>query len=783
MRIVYIAFGWAGGILLAANFDASLVPLWIGLLLLALIAALISRHNPAARTTCLVLAAFSLAALRFALVPTTSAVAVYNNRGSVEILGVVIAEPDIRDTRTQIQVRAETISIEGQNHATDGIVLVSAPRYIEVAYGDRVSLRGELSAPAEFDTFSYADYLARSGIYSIMNFAQVRVREGGYGDPVFAALLQAKHAAQMAIARYLPEPQAGLLTGILLGNERGISPELDDAFRVVGASHVIAISGFNMVILSQVVMGILDKIGIRKRPAAVIGIAAIAIYTVFVGANAAVVRAAVMSSLLVIAPLFKRKTYVPASLAFIVILMSAFNPMVLWDLSFQLSFFAVLGLSLFADPLSKRFDALLYRLFPRGFAKSVSTVLTEPLIVTIAVQITVLPLIALYFSRVSLLNLPVNLLIVPVQSYLLLLGVLAMLTAFIVPPLAQILFWFTMLLLSWTIEVVRLFAQIPFAEVEFYVDPRLIALLLISIIGGGVLHATQPAWLLRMGRFARSRAVVLATVFSGLGLILLMLSVFLSRPDGKLHIWMLDVGHTNAILLQTPSGAHILIDGGTYPSRLLTALGDHLPFNDREIEMLILTAPDANLYSAIPAVLNRYDAGVVLINGQERLSAGFEALQTSLAEKRVVPVRAGYQISLDDGVQIEVLHPQTTPGEDAAVDDQMMVLRVSYGDFSALFTSELTFVGQEALLAAGQWPQAVVLQVPAHGAEGELSTAFLEAAQPQVALIQSDRANRSGDPDSAILTLLEGIPLFRTDIAGEIHLWTNGTTIWVHQNR
>jgi competence protein ComEC len=303
------------------------------------------------------------------------------------------------------------------------------------------------------------------------------------------------------------------------------------------------------------------------------------------------------------------------------------------------------------------------------------------------------------------------------------------------------------------------------------------------IIGGAVLHATQPRWLTGVSGWIRRRSVVLVTSITSAGLLLLILAILLSRPDGKLHIWMLDVGHSNAVLMQTPNGAHILIDGGTFPSRLLTALGDRLPFNDREIELLVITKPDQNTYSALTAVLTRYDIGVALLNGQTRPTEAFTALQTQLAVHETVTVRAGYTVKTDDAVEIEVLHPQSTPNEDAALNDHALVLRVRYGEFSLLLASDVSAVGQEALLAAGYDPSAAVLQLPNHGSEGSLSATLLSAVQPQIALLQADIANRDGDPDAATLAQLGEIPLYRTDLGGTIHLWTDGTAVWVLQNR
>ncbi len=785
MRLVYIAFGWAAGILLAANNPGStLLPLiWLALVAGAIGTAILLRHEAAGRLGAAVLIAFTLGGLRMALVPTSSDVARYNHTGGLTISGTIAAEPVLTDTETQVRIAAETITRAGQTSDTSGSVLVRAPRTVTVQYGDRVAATGLLITPAELDTFSYADFLARSGVFSIMIDASLEIQEPGSAANLYAGLLSLKTSAAEQIARSLPEPQAALLTGILLGNESGIAPEIEDAFGRVGASHVIAISGFNMVILSGAIMGLLKRTPLSERWAALLGILVILVYTLFVGAGAAVVRAALMSSLLVIGTAIRRKTYVPASLAFVAILLSVLNPTVLWDISFQLSFFATLGLALYTEPLSKRFDQLLAALFPRTFAQSIGAFLAEPLVVTLAVQITTLPLIALYFNRLSLVSLLTNILIVPVQAGILILGILATITAFFLPALAQILYWYDLILLSWTTGVVRVLARLPFADVEFHVDPRLITLYFVVLLGVALMQATQPNWALRLGRFLRQRAVSVSTGFAGFATLCLIGAIYLSRPDGNLHLWLLDMGHSNAVLLQTPGGAQILVDGGRFPSRLLTALGDRLPFNDRDIEVLLITQPDENEYGALLAVLERYDAGVVLTNGQPNLSPAYLSLQERLAGQQVLNVTAGYKLEVDDGVVLEVLHPSAQPGIEDSLDDQALVTRIRFGEASFLLSGDVSAAGQQAMLDAGQFPQAAVLQVPQHAGTRAFSEAFLAAVQPQIALLQTDPANRRGDPNADTLALLGTVPLYRTDESGTVHLWTDGTSLWVETTK
>lgn len=781
MRLIYVAFGWAAGIVLAANNDsgsALVSALWLGLVLLALLAMWLSRRDPALRWPMIALVAFTLGGLRMSLVPVTSDVARFNNVGGLTVTGVVAAEPTVRGDRRLLRLEAETITRAGQTVVTSGLVLVESPLQPDVRYSDRVAVTGDLFTPAVFDTFSYADYLARGGVFSVMPGAAVEVLDGGHGNALYASLLALKAEAARVIGANLPEPQAGLLTGILLGDESGIGPELRDAFAAVGASHVIAISGFNMVVLSGVVQGLLRRARVPRGWAAAAGIALIAVYTLFVGAQAAVLRAALMSSLLVVGAALGRKSFVPASLALVVLLLSAVNPTVLWDVGFQLSFFATLGLALYADPLTKRLNALLARWLPQRFANGVAGFLVEPLVVTLAVQITTLPLAALYFGRLSLVLLFVNLLIVPVQAILLLVGAAATLAA-VVPPVAQLLYWHDLVFLGWTTTVVRAFANLPFADIAVSFDPRAVTVYFAVLIGAALMQATQPEWSVKLVQYLRSRAVVSAGVTAGISTLVLLVALLAARPDGHLHVWLLDVGHSNAVLVQTAGGAHMLVDGGRYPARLLTAIGDRLPFNDRTLEVLVITQPDPFDYGALPSVLSRYDVGLVLTNGQPNLSESFQSLQNLLSAYPLVEARAGYTLDISDGTRIEVLHPQLQPSLTDSLNDSGLVLRVSYGAVSFLLTSDVSQDGQAELLASGQWPLATVLQLPQHGGARTLDGIFLAAVQPRVAIVHADPANRLGDPDPDTLALLRDTPVFRTDVHGPLHLWTDGQTLWV----
>ncbi len=776
MRLILVSLAWVSGISLARlslPFDLS-----IWLVGIAVTIAVKYRHHRR-RWLIFAVAAFALGVARQSIVPQFSDIAQYNgNTGTMT--GIVISEPDVRDDRIQFRVEAESIFVQRKHQKTSGQVLVETFVTADVSYGDRIRATGFLSTPAAWDTFSYADYLGRQGVFTMMPYASIEVIESGGGSPFYSAILNLKQVVQDHMAQALPEPQAGLLIGILLGNERGISPKLAEDFNRVGAAHIVAISGFNMVIVSAMMMRVFEGIfGERSILATLSGIVIIAIYTILVGASPSIVRAALMSSLLVIGRQLKRNTYVPTSLAFATLVISIIDPNALLDVGFQLSFFAVLGIGLFADPLSRRFRAWLEARFSPPMAKSLHTFLNEPLIVSIAAQAATLPLLVFYFGRLSLVALPVNLLIVPIQSLILIAALTAAAIYPLLQPIGTVIYWAVMVFLSWTIAIVRGFAQLDFAALALNMDGRLIQASYLLMTGGAILSASRPPLWTRLASLIRRQAVIVATLLSASVVLILMLAMRFSYPDGRLHIWLLDVGHSNAVLLQTPNGSQMLVDGGRFPSRLLTAIGDRLPFYDRDIEILAITHPDEYDTAAISAVLDRYAVGLALLNGQPNVTETFQEIERRLAPSKTVAVRAGYTIELDDGVLIEILHPQSSPSIADRLNDQVMVLRISYGAASILLTSDLSRRGQRLMLANHIHPLASIMQVPRHGAMNALETEFLQLVQPQIALLQSDAANRRGDPDPDTLALLGEMPVFRTDESGVIHLSSDGIEVQI----
>ena len=781
MTLLYLVAAWVAGIFLSSSHVASVTG-WLTLAVISLSLAYLVRRSRSRRLFLACMAFFALGAGRYAWAARplpADHIAHDVDTGYVTLTGIIVRDPDVRDNLTNLSVQVESIEQDDQPHPAQGLVLVQAPRQGRYAYGDRVSVSGSLLTPPEFDDFSYRDYLARRGIHALIPNARVDILAHDQGQPWYALLYDLKNRAQQTINRLLPSPQAPLLSGILLGVESGIPDNVRDAFNQTGTSHIIAISGSNIIVVMGVLLGLLEPAFGRKR-AAWITLSGVAIYTLF----PAVVRAAIMGSLALLAAQSGRRAHGLTSLAFAIWLMSVWNPYTLWDIGFQLSVAATAGVVLFSRKWTEHLENLLKRAFARQTARQVTQWLAEPVVVGLAAQVTTTPLILLYFGRLSVISLVANILIVPVQAYIMTLGWLAVMVGMVWTAFGEPLAWVAWIPLTYTLDIVRALARFDWASVQIDFPPTyawgvygllLVAALLI------IQHPDDRAALFR--RLQR-RITTYMIVVAGLILIILVWATAWSLPDHKLHVWFINAGDGHAILIETPRGAQILIDGGPNPTRLQSAIGDAVPFWDHDLDILIVTQPKNSAIDALPALFDHYTVRLVLTNGQTADSDSYRSLVSVWDEQKpeVLAVTAGYRVQTDDGVLLEVLHPQTPSAADAKMEDVGMILRLSYGDTSFLITPDLSADAEHELIDAGWYIGSTVLELPARGSDKANPDFFLQQVRPQTAIVSVAAGNRAGLPDPAVQDRLQtlGADLYRTDKSGTVEMVTDGHTLWVY---
>jgi competence protein ComEC len=597
---------------------------------------------------------------------------------------------------------------------------------------------------------------------------------------------------------------------MLLGIESGIPDSLYDQFNLTGSSHVIVISGSNVALIIGVIMGVTQRLLGRRRvlwPT----LAAIACYALLVGGDAAVLRAALMGGLVVVATVLNRRGTALVSLAFACWVMTLINPLTLWDVGFQLSSAATAGLILFNPGLQK----LLQRLWrghereelpelresPLGNALAtgkglVRGLLEEGLVTTLAANATTLPLVVYYFGRLSLISLATNLAILPVQPLVMLSGSLGVLLGWLgAEVLARVTFWFTWLGLVWTVSVVERTANLPGASLSIagYGFGSLVCTYLLifalrwrTAIFGPLHRFVRLDWRDWQARLLGPGATV------GVGACALLLWTAVgSLPDGRLHVYFLDVGQGDGIFIQTPSGRQLLIDGGPSPEQLFNELGAVMPFWDRSVDLVAVTNPDKDHMEAQTQAVARFQIGTALQTAATVANHDadlWRANLTSAGAALQLQHRGGW-IDLGDGVALWVLWPppelfiRDQADEQQFDNENSLVMKLTYGDFSVLLTGDAGIPAEFAMIAAHAPLASTVLKAGHHGSSGSTSAPFVRAVNPQLTVIQSGADNDYGHPHQEVLDNLAGRIVLRNDLHGRVHVYSDGRQLWVETER
>ena len=542
--------------------------------------------------------------------------------------GVIVGYPVQRESYRQYQVRVDTLWEGEKTLPVSGMALVRADKDTSFFYGDRVRIRGVPETPPSFPDFDYRRYLARKGVYTLVRRADLHLLATGQGNPVLAALYAVRARASAILDDLMPQPYAALANGMILGIESGIPRELYAKFNLTGTSHVIVISGSNIALVSGILLLLLTFLfRDRKKIAALFTLIGIGLYTLLVGADAAVVRAAIMGGLYVLAIALNRQSAAIITLFVAGIVMLLLNPLTLWDVGFQLSFMATLGLILFSTPLQQWWDARIGARLPR----LANNLLAEGLLITLAAQITTMPMVVYYFGRLSIISFLANLLIIPVQPPIMIAGGLAIILAAIFFPLGQLIALIPLASLWWTVFVVERLAAIPWGSIEVGAFGRMVSGLYYIAFGAIFLW-----WLLRKEQRARhliptDLKPALTRVVLVTGVLILVLwtgaTTLEARPDGRLHIRLLGLEDNAAWVITTPGGNRALLWDGKESAIPLTDVLKTLPRRRHPFTLFIdASAPDEPSESspaiaftnALPAELPpgtivKLDAGVTLM--------------------------------------------------------------------------------------------------------------------------------------------------------------------------
>ncbi|MCK9344651.1 MAG: ComEC family competence protein [Candidatus Pacebacteria bacterium] len=378
----------------------------------------------------------------------------------VTVSGIVLDEPDVRENYTNIVLETHNVLYDETkiNLDTKPRILVRVPVFPEILYGDEVTMIGKITLPKNFapeenqKAFDYRSYLAKDNIYYQMFFPSINVVSHDKGNIVIQKLFALKAWLMGNIAQKIPEPESSLAGGITLGAKQSLGEELLQKFRETGVAHIVVLSGYNIAVVAGIISWLVMFLPFSLR--LVVSALGIILFALMVGGGATVVRATIMALIIILARVLGREGDALRALVLAGGVMVFANPMILlYDVSFQLSFSATLALVTLVPVLEKYFTIIPSRIF------------REIVITTFATQIFVLPLILYHMGSVSLIGLISNIFILPVVPFAML--AVALVAGFAwVPLVGSVVAFVAYGVLAYIFLAVDFFARIPFAALQ-----------------------------------------------------------------------------------------------------------------------------------------------------------------------------------------------------------------------------------------------------------------------------------------------------------------------------
>jgi competence protein ComEC len=669
---------------------------------------------------------------------------------------------------------------------------------LPLAYGQTIRGTFRLRRPRAFGNpgaFDSPGYLASQGIF-LEGWTPDPLE---IGEPVAGSLLAGEvfRLRGMLLARFdaaLPPAEAALLKAMVLGDRSGLTREMQEAFLGSGTYHILAISGLNVSLLAGAAFAALRLFRVSGRIAALLSILVVTGYAGLAGGGDSVVRAAIMADLYLLALVLDRRVSLLNSLALAALALLWWNPRSLFEVGFQLTFLATLGIVLVVPLVDRRLSAL-----PRPLRYLLGSIA-----VTVAATAMTAPILASAFNRLTPVGLLANLPVVPLSGAITALGLAAGAGLMILPAGIPWLTQASGALVDLLLTVAGWFAAWPGGAFFVFAPTPGMTLCYYGTLAGLLLYAegergALPSWRARLQSVRLQGGALAAACLLALG-VQVLLRLYPAPLEDRVRVTFLDVGQGEAILLELP-GRRILVDGGGLLGESFDA-GRRIvaPYLWRawigRLDAVIVTHPETDHAYGIASLLELVPVGEVWTGPLPAASVTAIWLAELLRERRIPHrVVASDSPALRAGMaRLEVIHPSperrsalAAGGRPPRVNEESLVIRLSLGETAMLLTGDLGRSGEAALLESGRPLRANVLKVPHHGSRTSSTPAFLQAVAPEIAVVSAGYRNRFRHPHPEVVERyrLLGARLLRTDLDGAIfvEMTPDGVRAWGYRER
>ena len=731
----------------------------------------------------------------------------YSNLEEVNVLAKVIDNGHKKEYSTVYKIKIEAINNNYKYANTNLYLKINNHLNINLQYGNKIQIQGIYIEPEmarNYKGFDYCKYLKTLKIYGTVKANKIKIIEKNTNNSLFFISNTMFLESKQQLEQTLSSEHANLLLGILFGYTDEISEQNKEAFKSSNLSHILAVSGMHIsyIILATTIV-VTKTCGKRISP--VITIIFIFVYMCITNFSPSVTRAGIMAIIVLIAKITHNKNDICTSISLSLLIILIWNPYLISNAGVLLSYGGTIGILLFQKTIKKIFNNVkskskFYKYKANKICIKIIDYIQDILAVSISAQLIIAPITTQIFNTYGVTFFITNFLVSLIIGPIIIIGFLFIISSILyqqfshsiilnlILKLIHKIFKFSIQKLLFLLtQVSKMGKVLPFSNIKVVTLPIwliivyyiviLIFNLIYKIKYKKVLSAFDKRvinWknLIKHRIIKNRQKIIVLTIVS----IIILCAIKNSSNNLKIHF--IDVGQGDSTLITTPNGKNILIDGGgddNYDVGKNILLPYLLDRGITKIDCMIISHFDKDHVGGLLIILEEIKVDKVIIGKQYQNSEQYEKFLQIIKNKRiqVKQVLKGDKINIEKDVKINILFPEKELIIENSLNNNSLVFKLEYKEFSALFTGDIEKIAEEKLIKLYKKNNILksdILKVAHHGAKTSTTQKFLDAVLPQISVISVGKNNLYGHPSIDTIKRLEdlNIEIYRTDKCGEI---------------
>ena len=675
-------------------------------------------------------------------------------------------------------------------------------------FGNIVEITGTYEEPntaRNYKGFDYRQYLKSRNIYGTIDCEKYEIIATNKINVASNIVNYVQNNIKENMFNILDEEQSALCVGILIGDREKISDITEDNFKKSNLTHMLAVSGSHITYIIVALTTILSKT--NRKFSLITTIFFLLFFTVLTGFTASVLRASIMGIITLLASILHRKSDTINNLGISSIIILIYNPYLLVDAGFLLSYAGTIGIILFSKKISNGISIIVNKINPnllnieqnnnskiffvKSIIEKIILYVISSLSVTLSANIVIIPIMAYMFSTISFTFWISNILAGPVMEVVTIFGFIVYFISIIFPILAQFLGIALNLLLTVLLKIAEISSKIPGASI-YIKTPSIYMCVIYYLIIYILFNMQAIKQIIRKKAIFRLYAIKAKKQRKNILVIAILFTILVNSiiyvTDKNIKIYFVDVGQGDCTLIQTSGRKNVLIDGGgsefgSFDVGKSTLLPYLLDRGITKIDYMMISHFDSDHIGGLFYIMENLRVDNIIISKQgessENLKKFIEILQSNIRGSKnktnIILVKKGDNIKIDNSSYFEILFPEEELINDNILNNNSIVAKFVSNNFKMLFTGDIEEIAENRLCELYKSTnklQADIIKVAHHGSKTSSTLNFLELVKPKIALIGVGENNNFGHPNDAVLKRIKdlGAHIYRTDQMGEISI-------------